>query len=200
MLDFLKERIALFVLLLAGDSVSLLAFIKATELRGDALTLAIVLSLPPSLIISLLIKYLFVPRSSKKTFIIIAASLATLCWLGVIFSYMKFSKVNNNYGKVAYPKNRSLVNPVDSIIVGGCHYTPEAQAEVDDFKKNNKTLTTGQLFADFNYDVHIIWIQQEIDCARGKILNSFAIMIVFLMAGITLTCELLIAAKNSTPT
>jgi hypothetical protein len=192
MKEFLKERIALFLLLLASDSISLLALIKANELKADALTLAIAISIIPSLLISVLIKYFFIPRVEKKTFVLMASAITVLLWIGFIITYRQFSHVNNQYGKMAYAKNKSELKPIDSFIVAGCHYTSEAQAEVDDFRNNHQTLTPRQLFADFNYDVSQIWTEDEINCASEKILSWFAVMFSFLIAGVTLTCELFI--------
>jgi hypothetical protein len=199
MIEFLKERIALFVLLLAGDTVSLLALIKATELKGDAVTIAIAISLPLSLIISLFIKFYFSRRVSRRIFMITSIILSVVLWVGFIIAYSRFSKTNDRYGKVAYPKNHSMLQPVDSFIVGGCNYTPEAQAEVNDYAERKQTLTPPQLFEDFDYDVSLVWQEQDRDCARSRILNAFATMIAFLMSGITLVCELLIRL-NKKPT
>ena len=197
MKEFLKERIFLFLLLLASDTVSLVALIKANELKGDALTLAIVISLIPSLVISALVKFYLIPRIKKQRLVIIGSVIAVICWIGTIVFYLQFKSVNNEYGKMPFPKNRSLVNPVDSFIVAGCHYTPEAQAEVNDFARRNATLPPSLLFADFNYIVTNVWPEKEIDCARDKILNKFSLMFVFLILGITLTCELIINFNTS---
>jgi hypothetical protein len=199
MKEFLQERIALFILLLASDTVSLIALIKATELKGDALTLAICISLIPSMLISLLIKFYFIPRIKKRTLILVASIIAAICWIGFIIFLREFNKVNNEYGKMPFPKNKSLINPVDSFIVAGCRYTPEAQAEVDDFARRKATLPPSLLFADFNYIVTSIWPEKEIDCARDKILHKFTIMFVFLILGITLTTELIINLDKEKP-
>ena len=196
MLAFLKDRILLFMIIIAGDWVSLSNFIKADEIKQDAITIAVVVSLIPSLIVSLIIKYLFQPRVNKKIFVIICIIISIVFWLGFLFSYLNFSRVNNLYGKISYSKNSSINNSKDSIIVGGCNYTKEAKAEVDDYAARNRTLTRAQLFDDFNYEIAAVWPDQERDCARSKILNAFAWMLTFLILGITLTCELLIIPKK----
>ncbi|MCW3094104.1 MAG: hypothetical protein JWP81_5173 [Ferruginibacter sp.] len=198
MINFLKDRILLFVLILAGDYVSLAGLIKAEEIKANAITIAIAVSILPSLIISLVIKFLFIPNVSKKNFIIISIIVAVLLWIGFVFSFLNFNTINNQYGKVRYPKNFSMDEPVDSIIVGGCNYTPEANNEVAHFKKMGRTLTSAQLFDDFNYDVSKIWDENERDCARTKIFISFAWMLFFLITGITLLCEILILPDKST--
>jgi hypothetical protein len=192
MKEFLQERIALFLLLLAGDTVSLIAFIKAKELKADALTLAICISLIPSILISVLIKYYFLPRVNKRMFTLVGSIISFGCWVAFVICYSEFNEINNQFGKMPFPKNRTLVNPVDSFIVAGCHYTPEAQAEVDDFARRKATLSPSLLFADFNYVVTNVWSENELDCARNKILNKFTIMFVFLILGITLTTEMII--------
>ena len=196
MLNFLKDRILLFVLVIAGDFISLAAFIKAAEIKQDAITIAAAVSLLPSLIISLVIKYFFQPKVSRRKFVIAATIISVLLWVGFIFAYLNFSKLNNQYGKWSFPKNSAVQNSPDSIIVGGCNYTLEAQAEVDAYAAAKRTLTPAQLFADFNYDIAQVWTEKERDCARGKILNSFAVMLGLLIAGISLTCELLITGKQ----
>ena len=195
MLNFLKDRILLFVLVIAGDWISLSAFIKADEIRHDAITIAAAVSLLPSLIISLIIQYFFKPKVGPKKFVTYAVIIATSLWAGFIFSYINFSKVNNQYGRVSFPKNPGSQNTSDSFIVGGCNHTTEAQAEINAYKAGRRTLTPAQLFEDFNYDIAQVWTEKERDCARDKILNSFAIMLAFLIAGISITCELLIAGK-----
>ncbi len=196
MVDFLKDRILLFILVIAGDWISLAAFIKADEIRQDAITIAVAVSLLPSLIISLVVNYLFQPKVSKRNFVISAAVISFVLWIGFIFSYFNFSTLNNEYGKVPFSKNAMVSNSRDSIIVGGCKYTTEAQAEVDDYEARKRTLTPAQLLEDFNYDISQVWPEKERDCARSKILNSFALMLALLIAGITLTSELLIANKK----
>jgi hypothetical protein len=196
MLDFLKERILLFALVLAGDWVSLAAFIKADEIRHDAITIAIAVSLIPSLIISLIVAYFFKPKRSKKKFVLAAIIVSILFWSAFILCYLNFSNINNKYGKIALPVSESVQHPKDSIIVGGCHYTIEAQAEVDTYAAKHRTLTPAVLLADFNYDVSQVWSEAERDCARSKILQAFALMLLFLTAGITLTCEILISGKK----
>src|SRR5450432_1675586 len=153
MLAFLKDRILLFMIIIAGDWVSLSNFIKADEIRQDAITIAVV--------VSLIIKYLFQPRVNKKIFVIICIVISIVFWLGFVFSYLNFSKVNNLYGRISYPKNSSINNSKDSIIVGGCNYTKEAQAEVDDYAARNRTLIKAQLFDDFNYEIAAVWPDQE---------------------------------------
>lgn len=196
MIDFLKDRILLFILIIAGDWVSLSALIKADELRHDAITIAIVVSLLPSLLISLLIEFYFQQRLKKSQLVLGTAIFGAIFWIGFIFFYLQFSTINNQYGKVPYPADLTAVNSRDSIIVGGCKYTPEAQAEVDAFVRQNRTLTPITLFEDFNYDIAQIWTEKERDCARSKILNSFAVMLAFLITGITLTLESLIILKK----
>jgi hypothetical protein len=196
MIDFLKDRILLFVLIIAGDWVSLSSLIKAGEIRHDAITIAIAVSLLPSLVISLLVEFFFRQRLAKTRLISSAAILSLVFWAGFIFFYGRFTSINNQYGKISFPVEAESFNGKDSVIVGGCSYTAEAQAEVDTYASKKRTLTPAMLFADFNYDVSQIWTEKERDCARGKILNAFAIMLAFLIAGITLTCETLIAYKK----
>lgn len=196
MIDFLKDRILLFILVIAGDWVSLSALIKADEIRHDAITIAIAVSLLPSLIISLLVEFFFRQKLAKKKLVWSTAIISLVFWAAFIFFYARFTSINNQYGKISFPLEDKSVTTKDSIIVGGCSYTPEAQAEVDDYASKKRTLTPATLFADFNYDISQIWIEKERDCARGKILNAFAIMLAFLIAGITLTCEALIAYKK----
>ena len=196
MIDFLKDRILLFVLIIAGDWVSLSSLIKAVEIRHDAITIAIAVSLLPSLVISLLVEFFFRQKLAKKKLILSTAILSLVFWAAFIFFYVRFTDINNQYGKFSFPVEAESVNAKDSVIVGGCSYTAEAQAELDDYASKKRTLTPAMLFADFNYDVSQIWTEKERDCARGKILNSFAIMLAFLIAGITLTCETLIAYKK----
>jgi hypothetical protein len=196
MIDFLKERILLFVMVIAGDWVSLSNLIKADEIRHDAITIAIAVSLLPSLIISLLIEFYFQQKLSKKKLVAGTTAFTTIVWIAFIFLYLHFSSINDQYGKVPYPTHVSGMNSVDSMIVGGCHYTPEAQAEVDSYAAKKHTLTPSELFEDFNYDVSQIWIQSERDCAKNKILNSFAMMLAFLIIGITLTTETIIALRK----
>lgn len=187
------------MLVVAGDWISLAAFIKADEIRHDAVTIAISVSLIPSLVISLIIEYFFKNKTSKSKFVPIAIAVSLFFWAAFVFSLIRFSNINNKYGKFAFPVTESVHHPIDSIIVGGCFYTPEAQAEVDYYSGNKRTLTPAQLFADFNYDVSQIWTEAERDCARSNILKSFALMLLFLIAGITLTCEILIAGKKEIP-
>ena len=196
MIDFIKNRILLFVLIIAGDWVSLSALIKADEIRHDAITIAIVVSLVPSLIISLLVELFFWEKLSKKTLVIGAAIVSLVFWAAFIFFYLRFSHINDRYGKVSFPIEVSALHSRDSVIVGGCNYTVEAQAEVNDYAARRRTLIPSILFADFNYDVSQIWTEKDRDCARSKILNSFAVMLAFLIAGITLTCEILITYKK----
>ena len=195
MIEFLKERILLFVLLLAGDTISLIGLIKAVELKPDAITIAAAVSLIPSLLISLAVSFFYKSSANKKRFAYIVMAVAFLFWAGFIISLIQFNKVNNEFGKVPFPKNYREDQPIDSAIVGGCHYTMEAQAEVDYFRNNNMTLTPAKLFADFNFDVAKIWTSQERDCARTKILTRFSVMIFFLMMWITLSCEFIIAIR-----
>ena len=199
MVEFLKNRILLFILVIAGDWVSLAAFIKAAEIKHEAITIAVAVSLLPSLVISLIVRFFFQPKIGKQSFVVGAIIVSALLWIGFIVCYIQFSRVNNGYGKVAYPINVGEKNARDSIIVGGCNYTKEARAEVDDYASRSRTLTPAQLFEDFNYDIAQIWSEAERDCAKSKILNSFATMLAFLIAGITLTCEILIARKNDDP-
>src|SRR4051794_1484839 len=124
MLNFLKDRILLFVVVIAGDWISLSAFIKADEIRHDAITIALAVSLLPSLVISLLVKFFFYPKVSKKNFVIGSVIITTALWLAFIFLYLNFSKLNNKYGKVIYPVELSTGHSKDSVIVGGCNYTP----------------------------------------------------------------------------
>ena len=196
MIDFLKNRVLLFVLIIAGDWVSLSALIKADEIRHDAITIAIAVSLLPSLIISLLVEFFFQQKLAKNKLIWSTAIISLVFWIGFIFFYISFTSINNQYGKISFSGGRETFNAKDSIIVGGCSYTVEAQAEVDNYALKKRTLTPAMLFADFNYDVSQIWTEKERDCARNKILNSFAIMLALLIAGITLTCETLIAYKK----
>ena len=197
MIDFLKERILLFVVVIAGDWVSLSNLIKADEIRHDAITIAIVFSLLPSIIISLLVEFYFHKKVKKNKLVIGTAVFATFFWISFIFFYIHFSSVNDQYGKVPYPAKVSGMNSVDSMIVGGCHYTTEAQAEVDNYSARKRTLTPSELFEDFNYDISQIWTEEERDCARNKILYSFAVMLAFLIAGITLTAETIITLRGS---
>ena len=196
MIDFLKDRILLFVLVIAGDWVSLAALIKANEIRHDAITIAIAVSLLPSLVISLLVEFFFQQKLAKKKLILFTAIISLVFWAGFIVFYERFTSINNQYGKISFPVEAESVNAKDSIIVGGCSYTAEAQAEVDSYTSKKRTLAPAMLFADFNYDVSQIWAEKERDCARSRILNSFAIMLAFLIAGITLACETLIAYKK----
>lgn len=196
MIDFLKDRILLFVLVIAGDWVSLSALIKADEIRHDAITIAIVVSLLPSLVISLLVEFFFQQKLTRMALVIGTAVISLVLWAAFIFFYLRFSSINNQYGKVSFPVEISALHSRDSVIVGGCNYTVEAQAEVDDYAVKRRTLTPSVLFADFNYDISQIWTEKERDCARSKILNSFALMLAFLIAGITLSCETLIAYKK----
>src|SRR6187402_1464092 len=122
MLNFLKDRILLFVLVIAGDWISLSAFIKADEIRHDAITIAIAVSLLPSLVISLLVKFFFHPKISKKNFVIGSVIITAALWLAFLFLYLNFSKLNNKYGKVIYPLDTPAGHSKDSIIVGGCSY------------------------------------------------------------------------------
>lgn len=197
MIDFLKNRILLFVLIIAGDWVSLSALIKADEIRHDAITIAIAVSLLPSLIISLLVEFFFREKLAKNKLILYTAVISLVFWAAFIFFYVRFTDVNNLYGKFSFPLEGKSLNAKDSIIVGGCLYTPEAQAEIDFYSSKKRTLTPAMLFADFNYDVSQIWNENERDCARGKILNAFAIMLAFLIAGITLMGEALIAYNKN---
>ncbi len=196
MIDFLKDRILLFVLVIAGDWVSLSALIKANEIRHDAITIAIAVSLLPSLVISLLVEFFFRQRLAKRKLILFTAIISLLFWVGFIVFYEGFTTINNQYGKISFPATAESFNAKDSIIVGGCAYTTEAQAEVDSYASKKRTLTPAMLFADFNYDVSQIWTEKDRNCARTSILNSFAIMLAFLIAGITLACETLIAYKK----
>lgn len=196
MIDFLKDRILLFVTVIAGDWVSLSALIKADEIRHDAITIAIVVSLLPSLVISLLVEFFFQQRVTKRKLVVSTAVVGFLFWIGFIFFYARFSSINNEYGKVSYPVEVAGMHSRDSVIVGGCNYTIEAQAEVDNYAAKKRTLTESALFEDFNYDIAQIWTEKERDCARSKILNSFAVMLAFLIAGITLTAEAIIALKK----
>lgn len=196
MIDFLKDRILLFVMVISGDWVSLSALIKADEIRHDAITIAIVVSLLPSIIISLLVEFYFQQKLTKKKLVIGTALGGAIFWIGFIFFYLNFSSINDAYGKIPYPIDVSGMSSRDSIIVGGCHYTIEAQAEVNAYAARKRTLTPTQLFEDFNYDVSQVWVEKERDCARNKILNYFAIMLWFLIAGITLTSETIIALKK----
>lgn len=196
MIDFLKDRIILFILIIAGDWVSLSALIKADELRHDAITIAIVVSLLPSLLISLLVEFYFQQRLKKSQLVLGTAIFGAVFWIGFIFFYLHFNSINDQFGKVPFPTDFSGINSRDSMIVGGCRFTPEAQMEVNAFAAKNRTLTPTGLFEDFNYDVSQIWAEKERDCARGKILNSFAVMLAFLIAGITLTLESLIILKK----
>jgi hypothetical protein len=196
MIDFLKDRILLFVLIIAGDWVSLSSLIKADEIRHDAITIAIAVSLLPSLVISLLVEFFFRKKLAKSKLILYTAIISLVFWAGFIFCYGRFTDINNQYGKISFSVEPESSNAKDSVIVGGCSYTAEAQAEVDSYASKKRTLTPAMLFADFNYDVSQIWTEKERDCARKKILDSFAIMLAFLIAGITLTCETLIAYKK----
>jgi len=198
MLDFLKDRILIFILVIAGDWISLSAFIKADEIRHDAISIAVAVSLIPSLLISLIVQYFFNPKRGKKKFVLIAAALSVFFWMAFIFCYTRFNTINNKYGKVPLPVTENVRQPKDSIIVGGCNYTVEAQAEVDDYEARHRTLTPAVLFADFSYDVSQVWPEAERDCARSKILQSFALMLLFLINGITLTCETILNGKKVT--
>ena len=66
MIEFLKERILLFVLVLAGDTISLIGLIKAVELKQDAITIAAAVSLIPSLLISLAVSFFYKSSANKK--------------------------------------------------------------------------------------------------------------------------------------
>ena len=66
MIEFLKERILLFVLVLAGDTISLIGLIKAVELKPDAITIAAAVSLIPSLLISLAVSFFYKSSANKK--------------------------------------------------------------------------------------------------------------------------------------
>ena len=198
MLNYLKDRIALIILLIAGDSISLITFIKAAEIKADCRNLAASISLLLSLVISLTLAYFLKPASNKWHKWIVAA-VCLLCWLGYLWSYDRFSTINSTYGKIPYPSNQTLVNPIDSFIVGGCAYAPPAKAEVDSMRSQGKMLNYSLLFADFNYDVNMVWTEESRDCARDKILWAFSIMIGLLVAGITITIELLIKKNKAAP-
>lgn len=197
MLDFIKERIALIMLLIAGDSISLIIFIKAPEISKECTTLAAAISLLLMLIISLSVIYLLGPLAKSKKFMIGIVSACLLLWAGFIIYFLQFNTINSEYGKIAFPKSASPAGSEDSTIVGGCAYTPEAQREVDNFNKRGRTLTPSTLLADFNYDTEKLWTESSRDCARRKIIIAFSIMVAFLVAGITLTYEFITLAKKS---
>ena len=118
MIEFLKERILLFVLVLAGDTISLIGLIKAVELKPDALTIAAAVSLIPSLLISMAVAYFYKSSANKKRFAYIVMASAFLFWVGFILSLVQFNKVNNEYGKVPFPKNyREYVHIDQPVIV-----------------------------------------------------------------------------------
>jgi len=198
MLDFIKERIALIMLLIAGDSISLIAFIKAPEIRTECTSLAAAISLLMMLIISLSVLYLLAPMADKKKFMAIIVGACLLLWVGFIFFCLRFTHINNSYGKVGYPKSASPAGTQDSVIVGGCTYTREAENEIKDFDKRGRTLTADDLLADFNYRADKVWGEDSRNCARNRIIMAFSVMMVFLVAGITLTYEFIALAKKTT--
>jgi hypothetical protein len=200
MLDYIKERIALIMLLVAGDSISLITFIKAPEIRTECTSLAAAISLLLMLMISLSVIYLLGPmvaknKKGRKRYMALFLGAALLLWVGFIFSYIHFSGINDPYGKIAYSKQASPAEAGDSTIVGGCAYTPEAQREVDAYVKRGRTLTTLKLLGDFNMDTDKVWTEDSRDCARKAIILSFSVMIAFLVAGLTLTYEFISLAK-----
>jgi hypothetical protein len=196
MLDFIKERIALIMLLIAGDSISLIAFIKAPEIKTECTSLAAAISLLLMLIISASVIYLLGPMSRGKGFMAGIIGVSVLIWIGFIYFMMQFMAINGQYGKVEFPKSASSAGKADSTIVGGCSYTPEAQNEVDDFAKRARTLTTVVLLSDFNDNPALVWDEASRDCARKKIIVAFSIMMAFLVGGITLTYEFIALAKK----
>jgi hypothetical protein len=194
MLKYLKDRIALIVLLVAGDSVSLITLIKADELQTNAKMLAISISLLLSLILSLVIVFFVNPNMNKW----LRATVVIIClftWVGYVLSWQQFSHVNARYGNVHFPSTSSS-STVDSVIVAGCDLTPPAQAEADTLRRLTGMIDWRQLFADFNYDIDLVWTGESRDCARDKILWSFSVMIAFLVAGVTSTIEILLIAKK----
>ena len=199
MLDYIKERIALIMLLVAGDSISLVAFIKAPEIRTECTSLAAAISLLLMLMISLSVIYLLGPLTAKKKYMAMILAVCLFIWIGFIFSYLHFARVNDQYGKVSFSKAASPAEAGDSTIVGGCEYTPEAQREVDAYKKQGRTLTTLKLLGDFNLDTAKVWTETARDCARKNIILAFSVMIAFLVAGLTLTYEFIALAKKKDP-
>jgi hypothetical protein len=196
MLKFLKDRIAVIVLLVAGDSISLISFIKAPEIKSDCRNLAISISLLLSLILSLCIRYFIrgeLPKWAKGSVLVVAL----LCWVGYGFAFKEFSHINASYAMIPYPSNQQLINPVDSLIVGGCTCTAPAQAEIEHMLRSPGMIDWNKVFADFNYDVHQVWTEVSQQCARDKILWSFSAMIAFLVAGVTLTVECILLVKNT---
>src|SRR6185503_7077185 len=103
MVDFLKNRILVFILIIAGDWVSLSALIKANEIRHDAITIAIAVSLLPSLVISLLVEFFFRQKLAKKKLILFTAIISLVFWAGFIVFYERFTSINNQYGKIPFP-------------------------------------------------------------------------------------------------
>jgi len=93
MLDFIKERIALIMLLIAGDSISLIAFIKAPEIRTECTSLAAAISLLLMLIISLSVLYLLGPMAGKKKFMAGIIGVCLLLWAGFIFFCLRFTHI-----------------------------------------------------------------------------------------------------------
>ena len=184
------------MLLIAGDSISLIAFIQAAEIRKQCTSLAAAISLLLMLMISLTVLYLLAPLAEKKPFMGIILGLCLLIWAGFIFSWLRFSDINDGHGKIAYDKAASAPGAGDSTIVGGCVYTPEAQREVDNFAKRGRTLPIAKLLADFNMDTAKVWDEAARDCARKKIILAFSIMIALLVAGITLTYEFIALVKK----
>jgi hypothetical protein len=196
MLDYIKERIALIMLLVAGDSISLISFIKAPEIRTECTSLAAAISLLLMLMISLSVIYLLAPLAVKKVWMAVIVGACLLLWIGFIFSYLRFSETNDQYGKVITSKVLSAADAGDSVIVGGCAYTPEAQREVDSYQQRGRTLSLLTLLSDFNFDTGNVWDEASRDCARKKIVLAFSIMIAFLVAGVTLTYEFIALAKK----
>lgn len=193
MISYLKDRILLFVMVIAGDWISLSTLIKAEAIRQDAITTAIVVSLLPSIVLSLLVEFFLLGKIEQRKLIIGGVVSGLLCWILFVVFLLQFNNINDRYGKVPYPINRPSNNPRDSIILGGCSYTAEAQPEVDSFAYRHRTLSYAQLFADFGYDIAEIWSDEARDCARTKILKAFALMLFFLIAGITITTEIMTA-------
>jgi hypothetical protein len=191
MISYLKDRILLFVIVIAGDWVSLSTLIKADAIRQDAITTAIVVSLLPSIVISLVVEFFLLGKIRQRTLIMGGIVGGLACWILFVVLLLRFNTINDRYGKIPYPINRSSPAPRDSIIIGGCTYTAEAQPEVDSFAHQHRTLTFKQLFDDFGYNIAEIWSDEARDCARTKILKAFALMLFFLIAGITITTEIM---------
>src|SRR5258708_25462070 len=104
------------MLLIEGDSFSLIAFIKAPEIKTECTSLAAAISLLLMLIISASVIYLLGPMSGNKKFMGGLIGVSVLIWIGFIYFMMQFLDINGRYGKIEFPKSASSSMKSDSII------------------------------------------------------------------------------------